>query len=358
MKLPFSILLLILSITCYSKNNSLFSIQHLSVNYKSSPIIIPPELPGKTGGISPKNPGSTISNLQSPIFNLQSKDTTLLQVIVFKNDHYKVGRILQVTSDTTIFLYGADTMKIFNGDIVDIQNVSSAAVRYLRNSIFFWQSDKNTRLFLGPTGYTLRKKEGVLADYFFIFPYLSYGITDHITLGGGLTFLPTSDSLFNPAFYFGPKLKLWSSEIFSIAAGVFMLKIFDDTTQKYLPLIGTYYISGSFELKKFHLSTAVGNLFIGGFVIPRPIFMLAGHYQFTEKIAIITENIWVGHPALSVFGTFWSTLGIPQNNNSPDIFSIGGRYYTDQKSIGIALIFNISSSPIQTIPFVDFIYYF
>lgn len=311
MKLPFSILLLILSITCYGKDHSI-------------------------------------------------KDTTLLQVIVFKNGHYKVGRILQVTSDTTIFLYGADTMKISNDDIVDIQNVSPGAVRYLRNRIFFWQSDKNTRLFLGPTGYTLRKKEGILADYLFIFPYLSYGITDHITLGGGLTLLPTSDSLnpFKPAFYFGPKLKIWSSEMFSIAAGVFMLKIYDDSTQKYLPLSGTYYISSSFELNKLHFSLGVGNLFFGGFVLPRPIFMLAGHYQFTEKIAIITENIWIGHPALGVFGTFWNPQGIPKNNNSPDIFSIGGRYYTDQYSIGSALIFNISSSPILTIPFIDFIYYF
>ena len=333
MKLPFSFLLIILSLTFYGKDHPISGIRHVSVNYQSS------------------------------IINNQFKDTTLLQVIVFKNGHYKVGRILQVTSDTTIFLYGADTMKIFNDDIVDIQNVSPGAVRYLRNSIFFWQSDKNTRLFLGPTGYTLRKKEGVLADYLFIFPYLSYGITDHITLGGGLTLLPTSDSLnpFKPAFYFGPKLKIWSSEMFSIAAGVFMLKIYDDSTQKYLPLSGTYYISSSFELNKLHLSTTVGNLFIGGFVIPRPIFILAGHYQFTENIAIITENIWVWHPALGVLGTFWNAQGIistPQNNNSPDIFSIGGRYYTDQYSIGGALIFIISSSPMQTIPFIDFIYYF
>jgi len=340
MKLPFSFLLIILSLTFYGKDHPISGIRHVSVNYQSS-----------------------ISNFQSSIFNLQSKDTILLQVIIFKDNYYKVGRILQAGADTIIFLYSNDTLRISTKEIEDIQNVSPAGVRYLRNRIFFWQSDKNTRLFLGPTGYTLRKKEGVLADYWFIFPYLSYGITDHITLGGGLTLLPTSDSLnpFKPAYYFGPKLKLWSSEIFSIAAGVFMLKIYDDSTQKYFPLSGTYYISSSFELNELHLSLGVGNLFIGGFVLPRPIFMLAGHYQFTENIAIITENIWVWHPALGVLGTFWNAQGIistPQNNNSPDIFSIGGRYYTDQYSIGGALIFIISSSPMQTIPFIDFIYYF
>lgn len=294
---------------------------------------------------------------------------------MFKTNHYKVGRILQVTSDTTIFLYGADTMKIFNGDIVDIQNVSSAAVRYLRNSIFFWHSDKNTRLFLGPTGYTLRKKEGVLADYFFIFPYLSYGITDHITLGGGLTFLPTSDSLnpFRPAYYFGPKLKLWSSEMFSIAAGVFMLKTYDDSTQKYLPVTGAYYISNSFELNRFSFTLSVGNIFFPvsagssaffRITVHQPLLMLAGHFQFTENIAIIAENIWIWPSSLAVLGSFVnmqglrSILNLRENTSAPDIISLGGRYYKDQYSIGSSLIFSMSSSSIQTIPFIDFIYYF
>lgn len=52
-------------------------------------------------------------------------------------------------------------------------------------------SDSNyTRLLFSPTGRPLRKGEGYFSDHYVVFPGVAYGLTDNISVGGGLSVVP------------------------------------------------------------------------------------------------------------------------------------------------------------------------
>jgi len=80
-------------------------------------------------------------------------------------------------------------------------------------------SDSNdTRLLLSPTGRPLGKGEGYFSDHYVFFPSVTYGLTNHLSIGGGVSALPglgLSDQL----FYATSKLGRRFSENLAVSGG-------------------------------------------------------------------------------------------------------------------------------------------
>jgi hypothetical protein len=81
-------------------------------------------------------------------------------------------------------------------------------------------SDSNcTRLLFSPTGRPLRKGEGYFSDHYVIFPGVAYGVTDNISLGGGLSVVPGL-GLGDQLYYGTVRVGKQFSDRFAISGGV------------------------------------------------------------------------------------------------------------------------------------------
>lgn len=76
----------------------------------------------------------------------------------------------------------------------------------------------DTRLLFSPTGRPLARGAGYFSDHYVLFPGVAYGITDNLSLSGGMSVLPgygVSEQL----FYISPRLGKQFSESLSVSGG-------------------------------------------------------------------------------------------------------------------------------------------
>ena len=80
-----------------------------------------------------------------------------------------------------------------SGTLVTAKRTEIASLKEVTGSVVdgeFMRSDPNvTRLFFGPTGRSLKKGQTYLGVYEFLMPFVQYGITDRISIGGGTPFV-------------------------------------------------------------------------------------------------------------------------------------------------------------------------
>jgi hypothetical protein len=86
----------------------------------------------------------------------------------------------------------------------------------------FRRDPNDSRLFLGHTARTVPRGRGYVLDYLVFFPVASYGLTERVTLTGGMSLIPF---LPDQLFYVAPKVGLVQSPSVSLAAGVLYLRI-------------------------------------------------------------------------------------------------------------------------------------
>src|SRR5688572_21282328 len=75
-----------------------------------------------------------------------------------------------------------------------------------------------SRLLFAPTGRPLKKGDGYFSDYELLFPGVAYGLTDNVTLAGGVSVIPGL-GLDEQLFYISPKVGFKLGERASVAVG-------------------------------------------------------------------------------------------------------------------------------------------
>ena len=166
----------------------------------------------------------------------------------------------------------------------------------------------DTRLFFGPTGRPLRKGAGYFSDHEIFFPGVAYGVTDNVTLAGGVSVIPSLD-LGEQAFYFTPKIGArlgdraafsvgglfahagggdggslsigyavgtWGSSDNSISAGVGLARTSDDDDYDYDYGYDYRYDYGAYRDDRDE--------------DPQPILMVGGSARLSRRLSLITEN--------------------------------------------------------------------
>ncbi len=83
-----------------------------------------------------------------------------------------------------------------------------------------------TRLFFGPTGRTLDRGEGYVGVYQVLLPFVQFGVSDRVTLGGGTPLFFGSDS--GRPFWITPKVALVRGPRVNVAAGALHFVNLDD----------------------------------------------------------------------------------------------------------------------------------
>jgi hypothetical protein len=268
-----------------------------------------------------QTPGEIRSRLTVP-------DSTYFQQIVLRDGSTIFGRVVGVNADTVAFqTMSAGSVQIPLGSIKDVKLIPASNVHDGR----YWLPNPNsTRLFFAPTGQMLKRGEGYVSDYELFFPGVAYGVTDNISIGGGISLLPAAVD--DQAYYITPKIGFSLTDKVHLAAGALFIGAKGGTG-------GVYYGVGTLGDGNASVSLGAGYGFAGGKVESKPVAMAGGEVRLSERIAFVTENY---------------LLPVSENNV---LYSFGLRFIGEKLTTDLAL-FNMSGSEIIGIPFVDFVFRF
>jgi hypothetical protein len=255
-------------------------------------------------------------------------DSTRIQILTLKDGSTIFGRIVAIDADTvTLQIRGAGTIKLAAGAIREIKEIASADIH---EGSYWFPNPNSTRLFFAPTGQMLKKGEGYVSDYEVFFPGMAVGVTDNITLGGGISLLPAAAE--DQIYYLTPKVGVSVTDKVHLAAGVLFAGAKGGTG-------GVYYGVGTFGDGNASVTLGGGYGFAGGKIESKPVGMLGAELRLSKRIGIVTENY---------------LLPVTENNV---LYSFGFRFMGEKLTTDLAL-FNVAGSGVIGLPFVDFVFRF
>ncbi len=154
-----------------------------------------------------------------------------------------------------------------------------------------------TRLFFAPTGRSLRRGQGYLADYYVFFPFVAVAPSDGVILSGGISLVPGASS---QLFYAAPKVTLLEQGPVSLAMGTLLVSFVGRDSD--LGLTGLFYGVGTVGSARRAATIGLGFGMVDGEVSGRPAVLIGGEYQVSGNVKLISEN-YLAFPEDDVFLT-------------------------------------------------------
>lgn len=152
-----------------------------------------------------------------------------------------------------------------------------------------------SKLFLGPTGRSLRRGEGYFAIDSVLLPVFQVGITDRLSFGVGKPFW-----VFTPVFWITPKFQLYRGESTSVATGVLHLLVPD------FGVGGVGYVVATRGTRDDAVTIGGGWLYArdadsddaGG----APLLIIGGEHRTGRRSKVVTENYVFRDGAIATVG--------------------------------------------------------
>jgi len=254
-------------------------------------------------------------------------DSAHIQIVKLKDGSTIFGRILTVSGDTVSFQTQAGDIQLSAGAIREIKEIPAAD---LRKGEYWFPNPNSTRLFFAPSAQMLKQGEGYFSDYELFFPGIAYGLTDNVTIGGGVSLFPAAAE--DQVYYLTPKVGFSVADNVHLAAGVLFAGMKGGTG-------GIYYGVGTFGDVNASVTLGGGYGFAGGKIEAKPVGMIGGELRVSRRIGIVTENY---------------LLPVSDNNF---LYSFGLRFMGEKLTTDLALV-NVSGSDVIGVPYVDFVFRF
>ena len=205
-------------------------------------------------------------------------------------------------------------------------------------------SDPNySRLMFAPTGRPLRQGDGYFSDHELVFPGFSYGVTDNVSVSGGVSTIPGL-GLSEQLVYFSPKVGFELSDRAAVSVGAFAAGVggADDD----LGTLGIVFAVGTFGTRDHSLTAGLGLARELGdrFADAEPILMIGGQTRLSRSIALVSEN--------------WLVLdGEVPLSEQP--FGLALRFFNGRLSadVGVVLVGELLDEG-YPLPWVSFTYHF
>ncbi|MBK5255844.1 MAG: hypothetical protein JJE39_07415 [Vicinamibacteria bacterium] len=266
-------------------------------------------------------PSQTPEAVTADVVTIRMKDgSTLLARIITQEDH-----VLKVVT------VGGLAMEIprTSVDRVDQGRSADSPAR---------PSDSNyTRLLFSPTGRPLAKGAGYFSDHYVVFPGLSYGLTDNLSIGAGVSAIPGL-GLGEQMLYVAPRLGKQFSEQVAVSAGLLYAHAGDGGDEGDL---GVGFAMATFGKPDKSLTVGGGvartvdhdsvGRFVGGRLVYEtrrrvshtPVIMVGGTARLSRRIALVSENWLILHDDFKL-------------ENQP--FAVGVRFLGDRLSADVGVI--------------------
>lgn len=211
-----------------------------------------------------------------------------MQRLILRDGSEMIGRITSVGATSVQFESGIGTTTIPIDAIVDVKEERGGKVVQGR---YFFPNPNTTRLIFAPTGRMLKQGEGYFSDYWVFFPGFAAGLSNMVTLGGGMSVIPGVG--FNEQLlYFTPKLGIAQSEKFNAAVGALMISVpfnFDDSGDD-RSSAGLLYGVGTWGAEDASFTAGLGYGYANGDLASSPTVMFGGEARASPRTALVTEN--------------------------------------------------------------------
>lgn len=242
------------------------------------------------------------------------------------------GRVIEVEDERVVLETQAGAR--VEVDRARIRSLRPVAGR-VRDGVVWEEDPHATRLFFAPTGRSLRQGEGYFGVYELFFPFVTYGVTNELTIAGGTPIIP---EVIGEFAYFGPKLRLVNQPRMQLSAGVFA-GFFDGGTA------GVAYGVGTWGTRDDAVTAGAAWGFASdgegeSDVASEPLIMLGGEARTGRRTKLLTENYFV--------------LG-----EAGALLSGGVRFFGERLSADAGLGFFMDGSETACcLPLVNFVYIF
>lgn len=255
----------------------------------------------------------------------------IIQVLTIKDGSTLIGRIIDIGTEEITFESELGEMVI---PISKIEKVIEAPTYSIKGGKYWFENPNATRLYFAPTGRMLKKDQGYFSDYYLFFPGIAFGITDNITIGGGMSLIP-GVAPENQVFYFTPKIGIKASKNSNFAIGALIIELPEEN-----PTVGVLFGVGTFGDLDGSLTTGLGYGFVDDEIAEKPMFMIGGEKRLSRRISFVSEN--------------WIFPGVDDA-----LISYGLRFFDEGISVDLAL-FNVTGENLlfPGFPWVDFVFNF
>jgi hypothetical protein len=267
--------------------------------------------------------------------NLKIPDSKNIQIITLTDGSSLMGRIVEIRENEIQFQADVGTLTISIAKIKEIKEIPASLIK---KGVYWFPNPNATRLYFTPTAYMLKRGEGYIADYYLFFPMVSFGITDNISIGGGVSVFP-GISFDEQIFYFTPKIGLKATEKFHLAAGALLAKIpdFDNDESN---IVGILYGLGTYGTPDLNFSAGLGYGFRGSDLAEKPMVMIGFQSRLARRVSFVSEN--------------WVFPGVDQ-----PLVSYGIRFFGEKLSVDLAFINPLGEGALfPGFPYIDFVFKF
>jgi len=262
------------------------------------------------------------TNISEPV------DSTKTYNIELNDGSIFIGKILQKDSVNLVMI--TSSIPKIEIPISKIKTIEIVNELNLKNRIYWFPNPHATRYLYAPSAFNLKKGEGYYQNTWLFLNSFNVGITDNISIGGGLELLSTF-AFRDPIFFITPKVGFKVTEKFHAGGGVLFARIPGIS-------LGTIFGTGTYGFKDHNITGSLGWGFVDGEFSQRPIITLSGMTRVSKRVALVTENWLI--PTDSYYG----------------VFSYGVRFLGEKIAVDLAFINNpdIAGTIIIGIPYVSF----
>jgi hypothetical protein len=264
------------------------------------------------------------TNISEPV------DSTKIYKIELKDGSIFIGNILQ--QDSVNLVLRTSSIPKIEIPVSKIKSIDEVDKSNFKNDIYWYPNPHATRYFYGPSAIGLKKGEGYYQNTYLVLNSFNVGITDNISIGGGLELISTFAER-DPIFFITPKVSFKVAEKFHAGGGVLYARIPGD----FGPL-GTVFATGTYGTTDNNITGSLGWGFVDSEFSERPIITLSGMTRISKRAALVTENWLI--PTDGYYG----------------LFSYGVRFFGEKIAVDLAFINNrdIAEAIIIGIPYVSF----
>lgn len=262
-------------------------------------------------------------------------DTTNSYKVMLMDGSELIGKILEQDSSQIVMQTSViPRLAIPRDKITKIEALSAS--NYKKGEYWF-ENPHATRYLIGPSAFNLKKGEGYYQNTWIFLNSFNVGLTNHISLGGGLEFISTFSGLtngkFDPIFYLTPKASFQVSERFHAGGGILYLHAPDNSNG------GIGYGMATYGNTDNNITAGIGWFFSSFEFENRPVITISGMKRISRKLGLVSEN-WI----------------LPANDYM-GLYSYGIRFFGEKMAVDLAFINNrdIFDFLFIGIPYVDFV---
>lgn len=246
------------------------------------------------------------------------KNTNLVRIETL-DDNVFIGEIIEQDS-LKVYLktQNLGEIGIPKNNIKSQENVDN---QQIKDGKLWSANPQSTRYFWSPNGYGLKQGEGYYQNIWVLWNQFSYGVTDNISLGGGIIPLFLFAGGPTPVFL-TPKISIpIEKDKFNLGAGLLLGTVLGEPETGF----GILYGLSTFGSPDNNVSLGMGYGFAGGEWASSPMININGMFRLGSKGYFITENYYVS-----------------AGNESAVIVSLGGRWIIKKAALDFGLVIPVA----------------